>query len=181
MRRWVPDGNPCVLEPRIELNNSSIVHDFQLVNKQMNIPCDGILGRDFFQRTRAKLCYESRTVALKGETCKMVGETNELQAKGPNMRKIDQIKLPPRAENIVRVPVTPGSPLVGMTNKCEIQGVILAASLRKVVYDYVMKIILNTDDTEVDMQKTLVQLDEVDAACDRSGTTEFEFQDSERF
>jgi hypothetical protein len=58
------------------------------------------------------------------------------------MRKIGQIKLPPRAESIVRVP---GSPLVGITNKCEIQGVILAAPPTKVVDGYVMTSILNTD------------------------------------
>jgi len=63
------DGSPMetygILEARIEFRNSSIVHDFQLVNKQVDIPCDGILGRDFLQRTRAKVCYESRTVTLK--------------------------------------------------------------------------------------------------------------------
>jgi hypothetical protein len=50
------DGSPMetygVLEARIELSNSSIVQDFQLINKQEDIPCDGILGRDFLQRTR---------------------------------------------------------------------------------------------------------------------------------
>jgi hypothetical protein len=83
-----------VLEVRIELGNSSIVHDFQLVNKQMDIPCDGILGRDFLQRTRAKVRFESRTVTLNGETCKMVGKTKQLEAREPNIRKIGQIKLP---------------------------------------------------------------------------------------
>jgi len=57
------DGSPMethgVLEARIELKNSSIVHNFQLVNKQVDIPCDGILGRDFFQHAKVKLCYES--------------------------------------------------------------------------------------------------------------------------
>jgi predicted aspartyl protease len=52
------DGSPVethgVLEARIVLGNSSIVHDFQLVIKQMDIPCDGILGRDFLQINRAK-------------------------------------------------------------------------------------------------------------------------------
>ena len=48
-----PMETHCVLEARIELSNSSIVHDFQLVNKQVDIPCDGILGLDFLQRTRA--------------------------------------------------------------------------------------------------------------------------------
>jgi len=62
-----------VLEARIELSNSSIVHDFQLVNKQVDIPCDGILVHDFLKRTKAKVCYELRTVTLNGEACKMVG------------------------------------------------------------------------------------------------------------
>jgi hypothetical protein len=110
-----------VLEARIEIRNSSIVHDFQLVNKQVDIPCDGILGRDFLQRIRAKICYELRTITLKGETCKMMGKAKQLEAKKLNMRKIGQIKLSPRVESIVRAPVTPGSPLVGMTNKCEIK------------------------------------------------------------
>jgi hypothetical protein len=65
-----------ILEVRIELGNSSIVHDFQLVNKQVDIPCDGILGRDFLQCTRAKVCYESQTVTLNGETCKMWARQN---------------------------------------------------------------------------------------------------------
>jgi hypothetical protein len=86
----------------------------------------------------------------------MAGKAKQLEAREPNMRKSGQIKLqvPPRAESIVRVPITPGSPLVGMTNKCEIQkGVILAASLTDVVDGYVMTNILNTNDTEVDMQE----------------------------
>jgi len=111
----------------------------------------------------------------------MVGKTKELEAREPNMRKIGQIKLPPRTESIVRVPVTPGSPLVGMTNKCEIQGSILAASLTKVVAGYVMTSILNTNDTEVNMQEPLVELHEFDLAWDRSCSTEFESQDREIF
>jgi len=31
-----------VLEATVVLSNSSTVHDFQLVNKQVDIPCDGI-------------------------------------------------------------------------------------------------------------------------------------------
>ena len=54
------------------------MHDFQLVNKQVDIQCDEILGRDFLQSKMAKFCYESRTVTLTGETCKMVGKTKQL-------------------------------------------------------------------------------------------------------
>jgi len=53
------DGSPMethdVLEARIVLGNSPTVHDFQLVNKQVDIPCNGILGRDFLQRNSKSL------------------------------------------------------------------------------------------------------------------------------
>ena len=57
------DGSPMethgVLEARVELSNSSIVHDFQLVNKQVDIPCDGILGRDYLKSAKAKFAMNS--------------------------------------------------------------------------------------------------------------------------
>jgi hypothetical protein len=40
-------------EAEINLENSSITHEFQLVNKHRDIPCDQILGRDFFQNTKS--------------------------------------------------------------------------------------------------------------------------------
>lgn len=53
------DGSPLethgVVEANIELGNSSVRHEFQLVNKEVDIPCDGILGRDFLQRVKAKV------------------------------------------------------------------------------------------------------------------------------
>ena len=157
------------------------MHDFQLVNKQVDIPCDGILGHDFLQHARAKVCYESRTVTLNGEIYKMVGKTKHSELREPNVRKTGQIKLPPRAESIVKVPVTPGSPLVGITNMCEIQkGVIIAASLMRAEEGYAITSILNTNDTKVNVQEPLVELDEVDLPWDRGCSTEFESQDREK-
>jgi hypothetical protein len=43
-----------------------------------------------------------------------------------------------------------------------------------------MTSILNTNDTEVDVQEPLVELDEFDSAWDRSCSTEFEYQDREK-
>jgi len=178
------DGSPMdthgVLEAKIEIHNSSVVHGFQLVNKQVDIPCDGILGNDFLQHANTKFCYESRTATLNGEECEMVNETENFGAREPNKLKIGQIKLPPRTGSIVRVPVKLGSALVGMTNRCEIQeGVIMAATLTKVTNGYAMTSILNTNDAKVYMQEPLVELDEIDPTCDRSCSTEFESQDRE--
>jgi hypothetical protein len=43
-------------EATIKVRNKSIRHGFQVVNKKVDIPCDGILGRDFHKRARAKIC-----------------------------------------------------------------------------------------------------------------------------
>jgi hypothetical protein len=89
--------------------------------------------------------------------------------------------LPPQTENILKIPVMPGSPLIWIIDKCEIQeGVFIAASLTKVVDGYVMTSILNTNDREVEMQEPLVELDEVDPAWDISQSTELRPQDQER-
>ena len=180
------DGSPMethgVLEARIELKNSLLVHNFQLLNKQVDIPCDGILGRDFLQLAKAKLCYELRTVTLNGEVCQMVGKMEQLELNRSTVRKMGQIKLPPQTESIVKVPMTPGSLLVGMTNKCKIEkGVIIAASLTRVVDGCAITSILNTNDTEVNVQEPLVELDDVDLTWERDSCTEFESQDGKRY
>ena len=91
----------------------------------------------------------------------MVGKAKQLELREPNVRKIGQITLPPQTKSIVKVPVMPGSPLVGMTSKHEIQeGVTMAASLTKVVDGYAITSILNTNDMEVNVPETLVELDE---------------------
>jgi hypothetical protein len=68
------DGSPVenhgVVEAKIVLSNGQIMNDFQLVNKQVDILCDGILGCDFLQCAKAKFCYETWTVSLSRQTCK---------------------------------------------------------------------------------------------------------------
>ena len=66
------DGSPMethgVLKAKIELPERPVEHNFQLVNKQVDIPCEGILGRDFLQKAKPRICYESRTMILKGQS-----------------------------------------------------------------------------------------------------------------
>jgi len=89
--------------------------------------------------------------------------------------------LPPQTESILKIPGLPGSPLIWIIDKCEMQErFVIAASLTKVADVYVMTSILNTNDREVEMQEPLVQLDEVDPAWDISHSTEMRPQDRER-
>jgi hypothetical protein len=52
------DGSPMefhrTVEAQVELRNILIMHEFQLMNKELDILCDGILGRDFFQLVKPK-------------------------------------------------------------------------------------------------------------------------------
>jgi len=106
----------------------------------------------------------------------MVNEAERLGKLEPSKLTVGNIKLPPRTESIVKVPVMPGSPLVGLINRCELrEGVILAASLTRVVNGYAMTSILNVNDEEVNVQEPIVALDEVDATWDNDCGTEIEF------
>jgi hypothetical protein len=178
------DGSPMqthgTVVARIELKNSSIPHEFQLVNKQVDIPCDGILGRDFLQRVKAKICYETRTVELNGESCVMVGKGKESEAGKIKVKPTEFIKLPPRAECVVKLPVSPGSPPVGAIDKCEIQErVLTAASLTKVTDGYVMTSIINTRYNEVEMQEPIMNLDDFDTTLEVNSSTGFTSRDRE--
>jgi hypothetical protein len=123
----------------IELMNNSITHEFQLVGKQVDIHCDGILGRDFFQNTKAIICYGTQSVRLNGEAVRMVS-ANHMDIVFPsNTRDPRRIKLPGRSESVVRLPVKATSPLIGIMDKQEIQdGIFLAGSLTKVVDGHVI-------------------------------------------
>jgi hypothetical protein len=171
-----------IIEATIELGNNSIIPDFQLVNKQVDIQCDGILGTDFLQSARAKICYETRTVTLKLEKCERAGKAKQLETEGMKRRKIGRVKIAPRTESIVRLPVAPGSPQVGISNKRELQeGVILAGSLKKVVGGYAITIVLNTTEVELEVQEPVVELDEIEYVCDGGCNTESEYQKRERY
>jgi hypothetical protein len=80
------DGSPIethgAIEAKIGLGSKLVPHSFQLVSKQVDIPCDGILGRNFFQRARAKISYETRTVILYGEKYEMVDKGKKLKKGG---------------------------------------------------------------------------------------------------
>ena len=60
------------------------------------------------------------------------------------------------------------------------EGLIIAAFLTRVVDGYAITSILNTNDTEVNVQEPLVGLDEVDLTRERDSCTEFESQDRKK-
>lgn len=169
------------IEAEINLENSSITHEFQLANKQIDIPCDGILGRDFFRNAKAQICYDTQCVKLNGEMIKMVNANQTEIAKTEKTRETRNIILPRRSECVVKLPVKEGSPSVGILDKCEIQeGIFMAGSLTKVIDGYVITSILNTNEEEAEIQEPLVELNEVEPVQNLTGATEEKQKDREK-
>ena len=52
------------IRANITEGNLKFPFDFHLVNRQVDLVYDGIVGRDFLQKAQAKICYNSRTVTL---------------------------------------------------------------------------------------------------------------------
>jgi hypothetical protein len=97
------------------------------------------------------------------------------ETNGMKKLKIGQIKLPPRADSVVRVPVALESPQIGIFNKRKLQeGVILVASLTKIVDGYVMTSVPNTNEVDIEVQEPVVELEEIKPAWERCGSAEFE-------
>jgi hypothetical protein len=76
----------------------------------------------------------------------MVGSIASPKAKYSPEKDRCRIPLQPTAESVVRIPVGPGSPEVGVVSKCEIQeGVSMTAALTTMVDGYVLTSILNVN------------------------------------
>lgn len=81
----------------------------------------------------------------------------------------------------MKIPVTPRSPPVSIISKTEIQeGVIVAASLTKVVDGYAMTSILNTNENEVTIPEPIVELDEVNHGENDIRDTELKISNREK-
>jgi hypothetical protein len=89
-----------VIQAVINLKGSLIKHEFQLVNKQIDIPCDEILGRDFLRNGKAQICYEIQCIKFNGEVIKMVNAKQPEIAKTERGREARKM-LPRRSEGSI--------------------------------------------------------------------------------
>ena len=116
-RTFDPDGNVTVksvdgsiieslgaVETVVKAGFLKIPFTFQLVSKQVDAPCDGILGRDFLERAGAKICYATRTLTLGTDSDKVSKALLPLSTEGLT-RTIRRLVLPSRVELVVRLRV----------------------------------------------------------------------------
>ena len=130
---------------------------FQLADKQVDHPCDGILGRDFLAHKGAKICYETGTSTLGTGNTKIHMPMN---AKG-QPKGVWRPVLPGRAKIVVRLPVE-GTIDEGLTEKQEIrEGVYLAGAITKVQAGYAITSIVNTTNETMEIDEPILRVAEV--------------------
>jgi hypothetical protein len=143
------------VKTKILESETSIPYRLQLVNKQVDVRCDGILGRDFLQAMRASICYKERALVFwyKGIcVCKKLTFLPGIE--GETFRdKGLKLNLPARTEMVVQVPVNMGSRVQeGVVEKAELaSGVYTAGSLVSVTNGCVITSIINTTTEEVEL------------------------------
>jgi hypothetical protein len=77
---------------------------FQLVGRQVDIPCDGILERDFLTRAGASICYEKGTLMLGLDSNKVHKVLTSVNTK-EHTKGNRKLELPGRTEMLVSLPV----------------------------------------------------------------------------
>jgi hypothetical protein len=84
------------LSIRLCVAGHEIEHPFQIVGYGVDIPCDGILGKDFFQKENAKIDYNCRQVIM-GRARVTFDEDTEIKGEVDTLYTV----LKPRSETIV--------------------------------------------------------------------------------
>jgi hypothetical protein len=136
---------------------------FQLVGRQVDIPCDGILGRDFLTCAGANICYEKGTLTLGSGNNKIhkVLTSVETWEKTKGDRKLE---LPGRTEMVVSLPVEgiTGND-EGVTERRVLQdGVYLAGAITKVRAGFAITSIVNTNENKVEIETPVLRVAEVE-------------------
>ena len=155
------------LETRIIEGELSVPYRLQLVSKQVDLKGDGILGRDFFKATQARICYREQALIFqyKGTFVrKKLTSLRGVELGTSGDRKVNKLTLPARTELIVQVPVN-ARPWVreGLIERAEpVPGVYMAESLVKVRNGHIITSILNTREQEVEIPSPEVHLTELE-------------------
>lgn len=153
------------MDLQLETEDMYTVHKFQVVSDCIAIPFDAFLGRAFWNAKRAKLDFENTVIQMGNSE---VTFDDRVDTHGAEMRMY--IIIPPRSETLVEVPTSCYTNLSGVITKEELlPGVYMAETLTRSVNGPCVVSILNTLDTEGNMQTPEVQLEPYEAGWEVSG------------
>jgi hypothetical protein len=96
------------IETRMKVGKVEIPYSFQLVNKQIDLKGDGILGRDFLKIMQALISYKDKllTFRYKGNTVrKKLGPPPGVEGKTSKSRSARKLTVPARTGMVGCLPV----------------------------------------------------------------------------
>jgi len=143
----------------VKADSLKIPFTFQLVNKQVDIPCDGILGTDFLEHAGVQIFYASGTLTFGTGRSRVNKPLSPISADSQT-KKIRRLVLPGRAQLVVKLLVKDGTRIrEGVTEKQEIQeGVYLAGAMTRVQAGYVITSIAKTNSEEVEIDEPVLEV-----------------------
>jgi hypothetical protein len=155
------------VELRVLEKGVSIPYSLQLVNKQVDLKGDGILGRDFLKAMQARICYREHVLHFQHKGIAVHKKLTFLpgsRLEPYRDRRVNKLTLQPRSEVIVQMPVSAGSQAqVGILGKAElVPGVYRAESLVTVDKGCIITSIMNTTAKEVELSNQEVDLEEIE-------------------
>jgi hypothetical protein len=111
------------IETRIREGEMDISFHFQLVDKQVDLKGDWILGRDFFKSMQTRICYKERSLNFRHAGClmrKKLISLPELEREAHQGVGVGKLTLPARTELTVQLPASVGSRIEeGLVEKAE--------------------------------------------------------------
>jgi hypothetical protein len=142
---------------------------FQLVGKQVDIPCDGILGRDFLTRVGANICYEKGTLTLGLGSNKVHKVLTSVETREQTKRN-RKLELPGRTEMVVSLPVEGITEnYEGLTEKRVLQdGVYLAKAITKVRAGFAITSIVITNEETVEISTPVLRVTKIEPGTQQS-------------
>ena len=154
------------LETQVLEGEMRIPYRLQLVSKQADLKCDGILGRDFLKVMRARICYREQVLIFQYEGILVRKKLTFLpgaEPGAPRDERVNKLTLPTRTEMIVQVPVDAGPRVQeGVVGRAELlSGVYMAERLVKVENGCIITSIINTTAEEVELPDQVVKLEEI--------------------
>jgi hypothetical protein len=113
------------VDAKLIVGNYEMEHKFHVVGSGVNIPCDGILGKDFFESKQATIDYVRKEVIM-GKVALKFDNNKQTRAKNKEILVV----LKPRSETIVKLPTKSDASETGLTDSTEIApGIIIGRSL----------------------------------------------------
>jgi hypothetical protein len=144
------------VDAKLMIGNCETEHKFQVV-EGINIPYDGILGKDFFESKKATINYMRKKIM--GKVVLKFDRERQLEESNQEVWVI----LKPRCETIVRLRTRSKELESGLINRTEIApGIITAGTLTIVREGTCLTSIVNMNDKEEDVALPIVDLEQCD-------------------